>query len=138
MTLESQVCSLEFAKRLRELGVKQESLYYWIKNKFTEEEYSWSIFAHKACQGEDCYVLEEWKQKPYCYSAFTVAELGMILPVQVASHRYINDIMPDDPIDEWTCLYTPPPTRAQIVKLGDTEADCRAKMLIHLKEQGIV
>lgn len=30
MELENQVCSLELAKRLKELGVKQESLVYWL------------------------------------------------------------------------------------------------------------
>jgi len=29
MKLEDQVCSLELAKRLKELGVEQESLFYW-------------------------------------------------------------------------------------------------------------
>lgn len=29
MTFEQQVCGLELAKRLKELGVKQESLYWW-------------------------------------------------------------------------------------------------------------
>ena len=32
MKIESQVCSLELAKKLKELGVKQESLYYWCEN----------------------------------------------------------------------------------------------------------
>jgi hypothetical protein len=31
ISLEKQVCSLELAKRLKELGVKQESLFYWAK-----------------------------------------------------------------------------------------------------------
>ena len=29
MKLEDQVCSLELAKKLKELGVKQDSLFYW-------------------------------------------------------------------------------------------------------------
>ena len=29
MKLEQQVCSLELAQKLKELGVKQESLFYW-------------------------------------------------------------------------------------------------------------
>lgn len=128
MTLESQVCSLELAKRLKELGVKQESLYYWIKNKFTEEEYSWSIFAHKACQGEDCYVLEEWKQKPYCYSAFTASELGEILYSQP---KYIGTTREED--GKYRIQYD-----MQTWRIADTEADARASMLIHLKEQGII
>ena len=31
MLLEKQVCSLELAKRLKELGVRQASLFHWLK-----------------------------------------------------------------------------------------------------------
>jgi hypothetical protein len=33
MPLENQVVSLELAKKLKELGMKQESLFYWCGNR---------------------------------------------------------------------------------------------------------
>lgn len=59
MELEKQVVSLELAKQLKELGVKQDSLYWWVN--------------------EDADGV--WKPKRYhmygetVYSAFTVVEL---------------------------------------------------------------
>lgn len=71
MKLEDhQVCSLEPAKKLKELNVKQESLFYW--DVLGETAYG-VRFAPYSCPG-----LER-------YSAFTVAELIEILPA------YIND-----------------------------------------------
>jgi hypothetical protein len=32
MELEKQVCNLELAQKLKKLGVKQESLFYWRSN----------------------------------------------------------------------------------------------------------
>jgi hypothetical protein len=52
MKIEPQVTSLELSKRLRELGVKQESLFYW---------------------GDKPSDIE-------CYSAFTASELLDLLP----------------------------------------------------------
>src|SRR5882757_3231220 len=81
MNLESQVCSLELAKRLKELEVKQESLFYWADGSvvisinmdllLTNEKVR-SLFAvNNDYPDEDIYNL---------YSAFTCAELGEILP----------------------------------------------------------
>jgi len=33
MKLENQVCSLEHAKKLKELGVKQENIWWWVETK---------------------------------------------------------------------------------------------------------
>ena len=67
MKLEDQVCSLELAKKLKELGVKQESLFYW-----------WFV---RNDMGDDVFVSDT---KPVngteYWSAFTVAELGEMLP----------------------------------------------------------
>ena len=67
MKLEQQVTSLELSKKLKELGVKQESLWWWVKwNKKVHTKgnfpISWQVelAPHKKCKS---------------ISAFTVAEL---------------------------------------------------------------
>ena len=62
MKLEEQVTSLELSKKLRELGVKQESLFHWFcPDGDAEPRVCW----HHWC--EPGYIRH--------YSAFTVAEL---------------------------------------------------------------
>src|SRR5207253_7805322 len=60
MNNEEQVTSLELSKKLKELGVKQESLWYWWK--------SGHIFVE-----EERYAGKQWEKLA---SALTVAELG--------------------------------------------------------------
>ncbi len=71
MKLEDQVVSLELAKKLKELGVKQESAFYW-------------LISNTTLSGEKCYGLRGEGfialQGAYNYvSAFTVAELYQII-----------------------------------------------------------
>src|SRR5215831_3657809 len=69
--LEQQVVSLDLAKRLKELGMRQESLYNWRTFKDSTRA-----------------VIEDSKEQIYntirhdyeYYAAFTVAELSEILP----------------------------------------------------------
>ena len=69
MKLEQQVTSLEIAKRLKELGVKQESYFYHVQFNVGERE-----------GGEKSFLMDERQiKKPLtndAFSAFTVAELG--------------------------------------------------------------
>ena len=117
MELEKQVCSLELAKRLKELGVKQDSAFYW------SEEY----YSHFRPERIGRIILEREAQEKVpggdwrCFSAFTVAELGEMLPPYTKSYRYYGGFDCD--------LENKPPKRA------DIEADARAKMLIFLKEK---
>lgn len=74
MKLEDQVCSLELAKRLKELGVKQESYFFWHYSVYTEDDFKWKLMHHhhldiKSKNGDSDII-----------SAYTVAELGEILP----------------------------------------------------------
>jgi|HubBroStandDraft_2_1064218.scaffolds.fasta_scaffold16400_5 hypothetical protein len=69
MNLEDQVCSLEYAKKLKELGVKQESYFYYYPNSFNKEGYYIVCDDTRNIEINDKFI-----------SAFTVAELGEMLP----------------------------------------------------------
>ncbi len=65
MKLEKQVTSLALSKKLKKLGVKQKSLWYWHKHNIQD----WEL-----CLAEE---LPQEPPKGYQFiSAFTVAELG--------------------------------------------------------------
>jgi hypothetical protein len=77
MKLENQVTNLELSKRLKELGVKQESLFYW-------KEYDgrwWLDYCGKPW--------DEFKDR--WASAFTVAELGEIIGAETLSIDFVQD-----------------------------------------------
>lgn len=121
MNLEQQVCSLDLAKRLKELGVKQESLFVW-----TTLEY----YAHIPGVQEEptpCVMSRIDAGERNTLSAFTVAELGEMLPASTDTRRnkgawfVIRDINEDTHVEK-----------------SNTEADARAKCLIYLLEQGII
>ncbi len=133
MKLEQQVCSLDLAKRLKELGIKQESIVSWqLFHGWGQHEDKWEVrhysdFRSTPENGDDV-----------C-AAFTVAELGEMLPC-LTNYRIweqhstdgsklggkwaitINDVR-DDKYDDLT---------------AETEADARAKMLIFLLENGLI
>jgi len=81
MKLNEQVCSLNFAKRLKELRVKQEGIFWWVKHFDGVTE-----FAHAIEDGRgvgDGIHLTEPSMKGNKFVAFTVAELGEMLPKDV-------------------------------------------------------
>ena len=113
LPLEQQVCSLKLSKKLKKLGVGQDSYFFW--HDFTDVPIgTWQI----GFKGEFSTLKG--------VSAFTVAELGEILPTLCLSGRNFTG--------EWKCTGL----GATLFVDAKTEADARAKMLIHLIEQGIV
>lgn len=77
MEINKQVCSLNLAKQLKELGVKQESLWYWER---MEDVSDYSLVLSESF-GNDV----EHLHYP-CYSAYTVAELIGLLPYSIAEN----------------------------------------------------
>ena len=137
MKLEQQVCSLELSKKLQDLGVKQESVFDWIE---PFDNY-WKKKDHKKLEPPYLCMAGHAEDEKIA-SAFTVAELGEMLPKgffsyrheeetehwQIGDYRYQNH----EPVDG---IYKD----LNIWTFGaDTEADARCKMLVYLIEQGIV
>lgn len=157
MPLEQQVCSLELSKKLKELGVRQTAIFNWwnipktlspkglfVTGPICEEErwvpmYRDDFSADMKAHGK--------KIEDYRFSAFTVAELGEMLPTTTSKS---NSTFWENPEERWLCgpiMQLKDDDRKPFPQLeqfmcagffGRTEADARAKMLIHLIEKGIV
>lgn len=112
MKIENQVCTLEQAKRLKELGVAQDSLFYhWL---------DYDGYKHA------CVRMEKWNngRQPDC-SAFTVAELGVMLQ---GCESYTRK---SDRNDYWYIYLD----KYEHFK---TEAETRAALLIYRLERGAI
>jgi hypothetical protein len=147
MKIEEQVCGLDLATKLKDLGVKQESLCYWVepvhsetKTPFVQVEYPTGYTA-----------------RPHIAAAFNVAELGELLPATVIGRMPFtnlvgelfrltisHNVLPD--VSRWFVQY-----RMNIIRnegtlvedfgeyfVEESEADARAKMLVYLIEQNLV
>jgi hypothetical protein len=142
MNLGQQVVSLALARRLKELGVKQESYFAWY-----EERCEGDVQIELAGQNDtgpfrfsDCASLTFGEHRTF-YAAFTVAELGDLLPAGYPSgHTALAE-----PDKKWICHWyrTPKASRAEdegkpSSTYAHTEADARAKMLICLIEHNLI
>ena len=130
MKLEKQVCSLEYAKKLKELGVNQDSLYFY--TKVGKSVKSWDEWMEI---GENVILSE-------LYSAFTVAELGEMLPEKVKTKCFGEKsfiIFREKYAESWDIAYsTDTSDDDKLWKQAETEADARAKMLISLLENKLI
>ena len=127
--LEPQVCSRELATRLAELGVGQESLFWWVDRKLN---YTGGLASHAPRQGG--------------IAAFTVAELGAMLPddliipakngklhthwLRFGRYRAAGP--------RFWCAYPGGTARTTIEERAHTEADARAQLLIYLLENNLL
>ena len=131
MPLETQVCSRELAQRLAELGVRQESVFWWVERKLT---YTGGLASQAQLRGG--------------ISAFTVAELGEMLPNEInipsknGKPRSYNHWLRFGRyrvlVNAFWCAYPGGTARTNLEERANTEADARAKMLIYLLENNLI
>lgn len=148
MEIGKQVSGLELSKRLKELKVKQNSLFWWIKSNREEKYFIASVSIPQvdnlsvSWQTEKARCIDGYNDE-YSYgikdyiSAFTVAELGEMLPEMMETESIIGA----DGVKRFFVV-TPPAIREKYKNpplFSDyTEADARAKMLIYLLENKLV
>jgi hypothetical protein len=120
MKIEQQVCSLELAKRLKDLGVVEPSLFF---------------FEWRGAKPHEI----EFQEKPYHnpdnVNTYTVAELGEMLKTllddEFISYNFDNDeeFVWIAQVKKWSDV-----TFVGHTEHADTEANARAKMLVYLLE----
>ena len=132
MNIEDQVVSLELAKKLQELGVKQESHFFF------------HCAGNRCSIGESRQVMEGqhpeivlFNKNNNTYSAFTVAELGEMLPKGYRSGKAGNPKKGDYKVYVNVC-YSSHRDGYSHTTSEDTEANARAKMLIYLLENNLI
>lgn len=136
MNLEKQVCSLELAKKLKEFGAPQESYFWWTipeggneKDYFVSNEDAFGFCEQDTCSFNHGRV-----------SAYTVVELGELLPVRVNFDYWIRH--EKEPDGKSISMYIESDRDGDYIRMSsdwqDTEANARAKMLVYLLENKLI
>ncbi len=126
MEIKQSVVNLELSKKIEKLGVKQDSLWWWFVD---------GCEAHSTLPLSFYLAMERINENDYkYYSAFTVAELGEMLPESCwsKSGETISALEISKTDGKWWISYNDEFIQA------DTEANARAKMLIHLIENKLM
>lgn len=151
MKIENQVCSIELAKKLKDLGAKQESMYYW--TNLEDDECLIPVYGVDAMLLVELYNLPRYENTKYLHknlehgrnlifsdsniykpkrddfaSAFTVAELGEMLKQFGQIERFYNVL------GKWVLRNALKNKRFE----ADTEANTRAEMRIYLLENKLL
>lgn len=117
MKIEKQVCSLNLSKKLVELGITAEPLFWHTVNidPITPKD-----------------IIQKWQHSHFdaCekYPAYTVAELGEMLPEYFESHR-------GPMLKNWYCGILEG-GEDEYFAMEATQAEAMAAMLIHLLQNG--
>lgn len=135
MNLEEMVCSLEYAKKLKDLGIKQEGFYCWARQDGFK---NWGLELYPPAR------IFKRMGRTY-YLAFTSGELGEILPKLISTKNGIYNMKlgwehfaNEDKI-LWRIDYIKNNGFDEPLVLIDdeNESNARAKMIIYLIENKI-
>lgn len=130
MKLENQLTSLEPSKRLKELGFKQESLFYW--QKWTQSD--WKLSYHKDFDGinhkgqvevDGLEIIRDIaNDTDDACSAYTIAELGKMLKPEIIN-KYLSDFCIENGVQKrnWRIIF---------------DVDFWAKFIIYLKRNSLI
>jgi len=140
MKLKDQVVSLELSKKIKELGFKHESSFYWADN----EDGQWVLCFNFDGENDPIVTVDrelDGDEDGDFYHAYTVAELGEMLPnfiekkesthlfrnlkIYKQKHEILKEMF-------WFVRY------GCIYRNAKTEVNARAKMLIYLKENNLI
>ena len=120
MKIENQVVTIEQAKKLKELGVTAEPLF-------------WYVIDIDPITPLD--IIQKWQHSNFdqCekYPAYTVAELGVMMPSETFTQRTGSE---DSEYDNWEWVDD---GNGNANGLYETEAEARASMLIYLLENNL-
>lgn len=135
MNIEQQVTSLEMSKKLKSLNVKQESVWWWRNDyannpsKYPDE---WYLIPFTDYPLTGARRAVSYEDGDYLLSAFTIAELGEMLPSSTQSYRKKDGSA--------ACSTHKRMSLQKRTKtfFADTEANARAKALIWLIENDYI
>lgn len=124
--LDELCVSLELAKRLKEFGVKQESIFVHLDSGVGKDIWLYS-------QAINCYKPHEMT------SAFTAGEMGEMLPFRIFYNERWHGIEMVKGSREYVITYRFGVSQCpRLVIFDKTEANARAKMLIYLIENRLI
>lgn len=139
MELKDQVCTLEQAKRLKELQIKADAQFYW------RGEHVWHFNEVTDWPNQEQLhnLIASGDEAHHIYPAYTASELGEMLPCE--SGLIFWDVMYNDHIGEWHCrihdLVKELKKEKEVIAHeaeGDTMAEAMAEALIHCLENKLV
>ena len=119
MKKKEQVVNLKLAQEMKNVGAPQNSYFYYVYFVLND---SFSILAKN-----------DFYEPVVKYAAYTVAELGEMLP---RGHWESGAVALDTLFFcSWEEDWERPNEETSIVKYGKTEADARAEMWLYLKKE---